>query len=82
MPHYHFNVHDGASTLDREGMFLADISAARRQAMLLAGALLEADTDKQRDGRPWLMEVTNQAGEALFRLDFKLTTNAFGPSAL
>ncbi|RZL29173.1 hypothetical protein FV232_25200 [Methylobacterium sp. WL30] len=78
MPHYHFNVHDGDGTLDRDGMFLADIGAARRQAMLLASALLEADADRRRDGKPWLMEVTNGAGEALFRLDFKLTTNALG----
>ncbi|TXM91273.1 chemotaxis protein CheX [Methylobacterium sp. WL116] len=81
MPHYHFNVHDGVGTLDREGMLLADIGAARRQAMLLAGALLEADANRQRDGKPWLMELTNQAGEALFRLDFKITTSVPGVSA-
>ncbi|RYF04810.1 MAG: hypothetical protein EOO77_29140 [Oxalobacteraceae bacterium] len=78
MPHYHFNVDDGARTSDHEGMFLADIGAARRQAVSIAGALLEADADRQRNGRPWLMAVTNQVGEELFRLNFKLTTNALG----
>ncbi|WP_348642603.1 Rmf/CrpP family protein, partial [Methylobacterium sp. WL30] len=48
MPHYHFNVDDGARTSDHEGMFLADIGAARRQAVTIAGALLEADADLQR----------------------------------
>lgn len=81
MPHYHFNVDDSTRTSDYEVMFLADIGAARRQAVTIAGTLLEADADRQRNGRPWLMSVTNQASEELFRLDFKLTTNALGAFA-
>ena len=70
MPRYHFNVYDGYSTHDRDGMQLADVHEARREALRLAINLLDDEAASGRLGDDWRMEVTNEAGGLLFRIDF------------
>jgi hypothetical protein len=40
MPRYFFNLKDGHTSLDEEGTELADIHAARREAVTFAGQTL------------------------------------------
>ncbi|MCW6511765.1 DUF6894 family protein [Lichenifustis flavocetrariae] len=70
MPRYHFNTHDGQTTLDREGTVLSGLRAARRRAIRLSGALIESDFARMQLGEDWRMEVTDDHGRLLFRLDF------------
>jgi hypothetical protein len=37
MPRYYFNLKDGPESLDQEGTELADIGAARKEAVILRG---------------------------------------------
>jgi hypothetical protein len=70
MPRYHFNVFDGLGTPDFDGTELPNRQAARREAIRLAGALLEQEAERLRLGEDWRMEVTDHMGLILFRLDF------------
>lgn len=70
MPRFHFNVYDGVSTHDRDGIVLADLSEARRHALSRAGALLDEEEQRGRLGEDWRLEVTDENGRLLFRLDF------------
>lgn len=70
MPRYHFNVHDGADIPDRDGTELASVSVARVEAVKLAGRLLMDEPARFWDGSDWHLEVTDERGHILFRLDF------------
>lgn len=70
MPHYHFNVYDGVSEIDRVGTELGDHNEARIEAMRLAGEILENTAHRLALGEDWRMEVTDSSGLILFRLDF------------
>jgi hypothetical protein len=70
MPRYHFNVFDGRSPADVAGRELPTIQDARGEAIRLSGALLEADGHRIQLGEDWRMEVTDDRGLILFRLDF------------
>ena len=72
MPQFHFNVYDGISTHDREGTALPDVHEARREALRRVSALLDEEVIRDRLGENWRMEVTNDEGRLLFRLDFIL----------
>ena len=76
MPRYHFNVHDGRTSLDKEGTELPDTHAARREAMILAGALIEDSAKRSELGEEWRMEVTDDAGLLLFRLHFTIASTS------
>ncbi|MBX9934233.1 MAG: hypothetical protein K2Y56_22405 [Methylobacterium sp.] len=73
MPRFHFNVYDGYSAPDPDGTELADIKAAREEAIVLAGSLLRDEGRKLRPGEDWRMEVTDEAGALLCHLDFAVT---------
>lgn len=73
MPRFHFNVHDGISLPDKEGSDHADIPAARRQAIRLAGDLLRDQGEIFWNGQEWEVEVTNEHGLILFGILFVAT---------
>ena len=69
MPRFHFNVYDGVSALDPTGTELTDWPTARLEAVRLAGALMADDAQQIAVGEDWRLEVTDEAGLVLFRLD-------------
>lgn len=71
MPRYHFNVEDGQSIPDPEGTELPDLNAARREAVRLAGRLLDDDPEQFWSHGLWSVVVTDDAGRTLFTLDFR-----------
>ena len=73
MPRYHFNVYDGVTLLDEKGVELPDANFARREAIRYSGTLLEEGGEKDNLGAEWRMEVTDEHGLILFRLDFFVT---------
>jgi hypothetical protein len=76
VPRYHFNVYDGVTLLDKKGVELPDINFARREAIRYSGTLLEDGGNKDNLGAEWRMEVTDDTGLILFRLDFFVTPSA------
>jgi hypothetical protein len=76
MPVYHFNVRDGANIPDPEGTELPDLRSARVEAVRLAGRLLMDEPESFWEGSDWHVEVTDNRGIALFRLDFRASEAA------
>lgn len=74
MPRFYFSTYDGVSAPDLEGTELPDWNAAREEAIHLAGALLRDSAKQVALGEEWRMEVTDETGLILFRLDFTLLT--------
>ena len=73
MPRYYFNVYDGKVTLDPDGMELSDTAQARRMAVRMAGQIFDDDAELVALGEDWHMEVVDETGLLLFRLDFVVT---------
>jgi hypothetical protein len=77
MPRYYFHVKDGHTSLDNEGTELADIHAARREAVTLSGAVLRDGAGELLwDGQPWQLWVTDASGgkgNTFFTLNFSAT---------
>jgi hypothetical protein len=70
---FHFNLRDGAYYRDPDGTELPDLRAARVEAVKLAGQLLLDKPDKFWEGSEWQVEVTDDSGLIIFRLDFTAT---------
>jgi hypothetical protein len=70
MPRYHFNVEDGASYRDKEGLTLPDLAMARKVAVEMISDFLDGHPDAFWDGREWKLEVTDEQGLILFVLTF------------
>ena len=70
MPRYYFNVYDGLTLLDDEGTELTDINAARMEALQVAQGLIESAARRSELGQSWRVEVVNETGKLLFRMDF------------
>lgn len=70
VPRFHFNVYDGVSEVDRVGTELGNYDEARIEAMRLAGEILKNTAHRLVLGEDWRMEVTDDVGLILFRLDF------------
>ena len=75
MPRYHFHVADGRDYPDLQGTELADLAAARREALRFAGALLADQDVSFWSGEEWSMRVTDATDLTLFTLMF-IATNA------
>ena len=73
MPRFHFNIYDGVSLPDEDGTDLPDARNARREAIILAGAVLKDSAKSDTLGDEWRLEVTDNAGLLLFKLDFTVT---------
>ena len=76
MPRFHFNIFDGTSTLDPEGTELADWQVARLEAIRLVWEVLRDEAARVAIGEDWRMEVTDDTGLVLFRLDFNVMGTA------
>lgn len=76
MPRYFFNVHDGQSEYDEEGVELPDLDHARREAIRLSGNIFDSEAKKIALGDEWRMEVTDEKGMILFRFDFVTTVSS------
>lgn len=70
VPRYHFNVYDGVSDIDHEGQELAGWEEARLEAVRLSGKIIENNARRIALGPDWRMEITDENGLVLFRLDF------------
>lgn len=55
---------------------LASLDAARFEAIRYAAAILKDEASRHKDGTDWHMEVTDERGLLLFRIDFCLTASA------
>jgi hypothetical protein len=75
VPRYFFHVYDGRADRDTTGTELPGVDQARREAIAYAGRILDDDAHRIALGEDWHMDVTDEAGLLLFRLDF-LVTNA------
>lgn len=75
MPHFHFNVFDGVTVLDAEGVELASLDEARTEAIALAGQMLKDYPERVRSDEEWRIEVINDTGLLLFRLDFTVSAS-------
>lgn len=76
MPRFHFNIHDGVSLPDRRGTDLPGLHEAQVEALRLAGDLLRDGATRRRLGQDWRMEVTDEVGTPLFRLDLTVADAA------
>jgi hypothetical protein len=76
VPRYHFNVHDSSNIPDREGTDLPNLQSARVEAVKLAGQSLLDEAEAFWEGSNWHLEVMNDRGLILFRLDFMATEAA------
>lgn len=81
MPLYHFNVEDGVSLPDDEGHELPDLDTAKREAVVLAGALIRELGAEFWKGREWRMCVTDHDGRQLFKLRFSGTMTSMSSPA-
>ncbi len=72
MPRYHFNVSNGVSSVDKQGIDLPDIQAARSEALSIVETIVAEAAQRPNYGDKWRMEVTDHAGQPLFRFDFKI----------
>lgn len=75
MPRYYFNVFDNRSFPDSDGLELPDPAAAQVLAIHHAGEILQSDARRIAPGQDWRMEVTDERGLVLFRLDFGVTAS-------
>ena len=68
MPRFHFNVRDGVSIDDLVGTDLADIYAARLEAVRFSGEVLKDNADTFWVRHEWRVEVTDDTGLILFAI--------------
>lgn len=66
MQRFFFHTSDGVRDVDRVGVELADVAAARAQAVKLSGELLKEKEDVVWNGQDCRVEVTDSAGRLLF----------------
>lgn len=70
MPRFYFNVYDGVTILDEEGTEFPTWKEARLGAIQAVGEILKNSPERIALGEDWRMEVTDETGLVLFRLDF------------
>jgi hypothetical protein len=70
MPRYFFNITDGRVTLDDVGTVLSDTYAAQDEAVRASGGMIREMGGKFWDEKEWMMEVSDEGGQALFALRF------------
>ncbi len=69
MTRYYFHVHDGIDMPDDEGTEFADDGAALAAAVVAAGGMLRDLGAKYWEHSDWWLEVTDQAGATVCKLD-------------
>jgi hypothetical protein len=74
MPRYFFNIQDGKTILDDEGIELPDLDSARAQAVTSSGEMLrDGASSALWNGTAWKMWVTGEDKKTLFTLNFSAT---------
>jgi len=73
MPRFHFHAEDGGGYPDEEGVELAGLSDARRQAVRMLGELLREQPDRFWEAGGLVLTVTDDRGLVLFVLDASAT---------
>ena len=68
MPRYFFHTANGSREQDKEGMELQDDSAARREAIIYAGAIMVNEPGVLWDSQDFLVEVTDERNLILFTI--------------
>ena len=76
MPRFHFNIRDGKEVLDREGIELEDLQAARGHGIRCAGNAIAQEMNDLSSEENWRLEVTDSSGLVMFRMDFMVTESA------
>jgi hypothetical protein len=76
VPRYFFNVFDGRSPCDDVGTELPGPDQARREAIRLAGQIISEDPQRIVLGAGWYLEVRDERGALLTRLDFIVASEA------
>jgi hypothetical protein len=79
MPHYFFHIDGARHYVDTEGVELADLAAARMEALRIIRELTVDNTmDDLWSGGEWVMTVADEAARNLFsiRLSTPLRTGA------
>jgi len=74
MPRYFFHVIDGKDFIDEDGTELAGIDEARTQAIIMAGEILKEVGPTLWHGAKWHMDVLDEAGVTVVRLNFSAET--------
>lgn len=74
VPRFHFNIYDGVSDIDYEGQELAGWEEARLEAVRRSGKIIQNDAKRLALGQEWRMEVTDENGILLFRLDLTVAS--------
>ena len=72
MPRYFFHTFNGSAHPDTEGTELPGLEEARAEAVETVGEIIRGNGVDSWTGSDWHMEVTDAAGQALFRLHFSL----------
>lgn len=72
MPRYFFHVLDGRAAIDDKGLFLANESQARVEALRGAGEMLADEEMNIWLGNEWMMAVVDESGTVLFKLKFSV----------
>ena len=75
MARYFFDTVDGIRSDDDQGMELTDLSAARKQAIIYAGEVLNHDPEVLWDGRDFKVFVKDESRVLLFTIT-AFATNA------
>ncbi len=70
MPRFHFHIFDGRDRRDNDGTELSGFQEARLEAIRCAGEILKDDAHRIALGEDWYMDVTDEVGLILLRLDF------------
>jgi hypothetical protein len=78
MARYYFHVHDGIDMPDDEGTDFVDDGAARAAAIVAAGEMLRDLGIKYWEHSDWSMEVTDQVGATVCKLDLCSTRDRGG----
>jgi hypothetical protein len=77
MPRYYFHVQCGTeSSIDLEGVEMADEKSAWHEAVSTCGQMIHDVDGAMRAGTVWQMEVTDEAGDSVFRLFFRTESGA------
>jgi hypothetical protein len=70
MPRYFFHVVDGKEIIDHDGTELADVAAARAEAIVVSGEMLKDMGGKFWNTGEWQIRVTDEAGDRVCALTF------------
>ena len=76
MPRYKFHVYDGRVDVKPDEEVLRDVDAARREGIRRAGAALVLDAHTLRADTEWRLEVEDEHGLVLYRMDFSITASS------